>query len=254
MVVETKEIPQSQDIPLEKGQSSDAPKVTPKLKTYSEAEHLKAVSDERTVSGRLKTQLEKATKERDTFKSQVDQLIAGAEKATAANEETKATIAQLEEDLETLGDGNLDAAEVLKIKKELRAEKAKLVQEFKVKEEANALLEKTLEKEREEWAGTVAETQAAKFEVDVFEVAEDYVDEAGKDIKPEKLKSLCEKAGKNKREEIIELADVLWSKKAEPTNNEPALIEDSGVTNGGRESLEGKSVDEKLSMAYKRKR
>jgi len=228
MVLETQEKPQSQDTPLvEPGQSSGEKQVTPKKeKTYSETEYLKAVSDERTISGRLKTQLEAATKERDTFKSQ-------AEEATAATEETKATIAELEADLETLGEDNLDAAEVLKIKKEIRAEKVKLAQEAKAEKEAIAELKKTLEKEREEWAGTVAEAQAAKFEVDVFELAEEY--EGNKVY--DQLKNICETiveaTGKTMTKEAIQkVADRNWSKKA-PPDEEPAIIEDSGATSGG---------------------
>ena len=71
MVVETKEKTQSRDTPLEKGQSSEEQKVAPKKEnTYSETDYLKAVSDEKTISGRLKADLEAATKERDTFKTQ----------------------------------------------------------------------------------------------------------------------------------------------------------------------------------------
>ena len=77
MVVETKETPQTQDTPLvEPEQSSVDKKVAQKVKTYSEAEHLKAVSDEKAVSGRFKTQLEAITKERDTFKSQIAEATA----------------------------------------------------------------------------------------------------------------------------------------------------------------------------------
>ena len=186
MVTETK----SQDTPPKVGQSSE--EVT--SKTYSEAEYLKAVSDERTVSGRLKTDLGKAVKERDDFKAQVSQFKSQAEEATITLKETEERISELESDLEVATEGNQDFAEIQKIKKELRTEKEKARQEARAEKEANAELKKTLEAEREQWAETVAEAQAAKFEVDVFEVSEEYVDESGKDIKSERLKALCEKA------------------------------------------------------------
>jgi len=64
--------------------------------------------------------------------------------------------------------------------------------------------------------------------VDVFEVAEDF---EGGDA--DRLKALCEKAGKTKRNEIEELASVLWAKKvAEKKDEEPEVKPDSGVTKG----------------------
>ena len=245
MVVELKVEPQSQGTPLvEPGQTSVDKKVTPKM--IPEADYLKAVSDEKTVSGRLKTQLEVVTKERDTFKKQV-------EEATAASEETKATIADLETDLEALGEGNLDAAEVITLKKklreEIRAEKAKLAQEVKTEKDALAELKKTATAEREQWANTVSEAQAMKFEADVFEVAEEY--EGGN---PERLKLLAEKAGKTKHEDIQGLADVLWTKKAKPEGSEPAIIEDSGVTSGGGVDLSKLSGRELLILGQKKKK
>jgi len=154
-----------------------------KERTYTAEEYLKAVSDERANAGRLKAQVESLTKERDTFKSQ-------AGEATASLEETAGRIADLEKDLEIAIGDNTDLAEIQKIKKDLRAAKAKFETESKAETEA-------LRQERETWAATVSEVQALKFEVDVFEIAEEY---EGADS--ERLKAVCEKTGKHTREEI----------------------------------------------------
>jgi len=195
-------------------------------------EHKKALEDAIAQYGdRIKKEkIDPIAKERDDFKSQVSQFKSQVEEATSTLKETEARITDLEADLETATEGDTDLAEVQKIKKELRAEKEKARQEARTEKEANAELKKTLEAEREEWAETVADAQAAKFEVDVFEIAEEYVDDAGKDIKSERLKALCEKAGQKKREDIQALADVLWTKKGKI----PVLVGDSGVSSGGK--------------------
>ena len=224
MTMEAKVKPESQGNPPAKGQTSENT-----VKTYSEAEYLKAVSDERTISGRLKAEKEAITKERDTFKSQAEQAAKDKTEATETLEATKQSVADLEADLEQAMDSNPDAAEVQKIKKELRVEKAKLQADLKAEKEAATAEKEAARKDREEWAATVSEAQAMKFEVDVFEVAEEY--EGGD---PERLKKLAEAAGKSKRDEIQGLAEVIWSKKAgEDKANEANLITDSGTTNGG---------------------
>jgi len=227
MVVETKETPQTQDTPLvEPEQSSVDKKVAPKVKTYSEAEHLKAVSDEKAVSGRFKTQLEAITKERDTFKSQIAE-------ATANLEDTKGKLAELEEELETLADGNAPVAEIAKIRRRIEATEAQLRKDWQAKQNVLDELTKTAQGEREQFAGTVAEAQAMQFHADVFEVAEEY--EGGDS---ERLTALCETireaTGKPiSRESIQRVAGTLWSKKGTAEDNEPDLLVDSGVTSGG---------------------
>ena len=199
-------------------------------RTYTEAEVRKQVSDALADAGRRhKSELEPILKERDTFKSEAAQARKDAENATSTLNDTKENIESLEKDLETLSETNPDSAEIIKLKKEIRAEKNKLTQDAKAEKEAVAELRKTLEKEREDFAGEVSEARAMKFEVDVFEVAEDF--EGGDSAR---LKALCEKAGKMKRSEIEDLAGVLWTKKAAKVEEtEPALKRDSGVTNGG---------------------
>ncbi len=118
MAVETKETPEVQDIPLEKGQSSE--KVTPKKeKTYSETEYLKAVSDEKTISGRLKTQLDETVKEKDSLKSQ-------AKEATDTLEETRQHISNLESDIDAFEENETDPNKLSKLRKELKEAKGKV--------------------------------------------------------------------------------------------------------------------------------
>jgi len=241
-----------QDSPIEDESNS---KVTPK--TYTEDEHRKGIEDAIAQYGdRIKQEkIDPITKERNAFKTQVEQLTSDAEDAATAREESENRVSELEADLETATEGVPDLDEIRKLKKELRAEREKARQEAKDEKKANAELKRTLEGEREEWAGTVAEAQAAKFEVDVFEVSEEYVDEAGKGIKSERLKALCEKAGVKKREDIQGLADVLWTKKGQ--KKEPVLVEepDSAVSDGGGGAdLNKLSKRELLVKAYSKKR
>jgi len=189
-------------------------------------EHRKAIEDAIAQYGdRIKKEkIDPIAKERDSFKTQVEQFKSQAEEATITLKETESRISDLESDLEVATEGNADFAEIQKIKKDLRAERERARQEARTEKEANAELKKTLEAEREEWAGTVAEAQAAKFEVDVFEIAEEY--EGGDS---ERLKALCEKAGQKKREDIQAIADLIWTKKGIPT-----LVGDSAVSSGGK--------------------
>ncbi len=204
---------QAQGAPPVAGQSHEKKEVTPR--TFTEEEYRNAISNEKASAGRLKSQLEVVSKERDTYKTKVDEV-------TALVEETTSQIADLEEDYKLAISDNLDASEINKIKKDLRTEKAKLLAEISAKNKA-------LDSEREQWAGMVAEAQAAHFEVDTFEIAEDY---EGGDWN--RLKALCEKANVKKREDIIGLADVLWTKKGKGKDADgKPFIPDSGVTNGG---------------------
>ena len=225
-VLDADPTPKGQDLP--EGNESNSTET----QTITLKEHRKAIEDAISKYGdRIKQEkIDPIAKERDTFKNQVEQFKSDAEDATTAREESEKRISELETDLETATEGSEDFTEIQKIKKELRTEREKARQEARAEKEVNAELKKTLEAEREEWAETVAEARAAKFEVDVFEIAEEYVDEAGKDIKSERLKALCEKAGQKKREDIQALADVLWTKKGKI----PVLVGDSGVSSGGK--------------------
>ena len=216
--------------------------------TITLEEHKKGIEDAIAQYGdKVKRErIDPIATERNTFKAQVEQLQADAEDATTAREESEDHISKLEGDIKRLEGDDDDPDRISKLRKELRAERETARQGARDEKKANAELKRTLEAEREEWAGTVAEAQAAKFEVDVFEIAEEYVDESGKDIKPERLKALCEKAGQKKREEIEALADVLWTKKGKEKKKEPVLVGDSGVTSGGGLDISSLSPKEKI--------
>ena len=243
MATETKEKPQSQDNPLETGQPSDDKKATPK--TISEAEHLKAVSDEKTISGRLKTQLEAATKEIDTFKTQAEQATREAQEA---HEETKGRIADLETDLEEAIGEDADLRDIAKIKKDLRTERDKARQEAKNERENIAEIRKTTEAEREEWAGTVAEAQVFKFDGELAKIVDEYEGDVTANFN--KLKSACDKAGIKTKEGAEAIAELYLTKKGE----EPDLLVDSGTTTGGGVDLNGLSSRELLDRAYSKKK
>ena len=200
-------------------------------------EHKKALEDAIAQYGdRIKKEkIDPIAKERDDFKSQVSQFKSQVEEAAITLKETESRISDLESDLETATEGNVDFAEIQKIKKELRTEREKARQEARAEKEANAELKKTLEAEREQWAETVAEAQAAKFEVDVFEVSEEYVNSAGEQIDDEgrkRLKDACEKANTKELKDIEWYAGLLWTKKGK--DKTPVLEADSGVSSGGK--------------------
>lgn len=204
----------------------EAPK-TPK--TYTEDELVKRVSDSLAEAGRKhKLDIASILKERDTFKSEASQAKKEAENATATLNDTKAGIEALESDLATLSETNPDSADIIKLKKEIRTEKSKLASEARAEKEALAELRKTLEKERDDFAGEISEARTMKFEVDVVEVAKEF---EGGDVA--RLKTLCEKAGKLKRSEVEDIAAVLWAKKGAKAEDAIVLKTDSGVTNGG---------------------
>ncbi len=226
MATETK-APSSQGAPSATGESSEKMESAPR--TFTEEEHLKAVSDERAAAGRLKADLEKAVKERDSLKARLAEVSAEVEGARAAQTETEAKIEVLQAELVTLADENATASEIAKIRKRLGDAELQLRKDIKASKDAVAAEKEALRQEREKWATTVSEAQAMRFEVDLFEIAEEH--EGGDSAR---LKMLAEKAGKTKREDIEEIADILWAKKGQAvTEKRPLIVADSGVSNGG---------------------
>ena len=236
---------QSQDTPPVAGQPSADKK--PTLKTILEADHIKAISDERAISGRLKSQLEAVTKERDILKTQT-------EETTTAVEETRTKIAELESDLETLSEENASTAEINKIKKRLAETETQLRRDLKAKQDAADAEKEAARTERQEHAGEVSEARALKLVQSVIEVAEEF-----EDGNAEKLKSLCEDrieaSGKPmSRDDVEKLASKLWNKKIKPEDKEPALINDSGMTSGGGLDLSKLSARELFVLGQKKKK
>jgi chromosome segregation ATPase len=218
-----------------KDQTSDSKnEITPKP-TYTEEQLKKAVSDALAEVGRKhKAEIEPIKAERDTFKNKVSELQNQYDDTTESLEKTRKEIKELETDFEKLSDDNPDAGELKKLRKEIKAAREQEEQEIKSQKKALKELEDKLKSEREEWAGTVAEAQAAKFEVDVFEISEEYADDTGKPLSTAKLKAACEKAGIKKREDIEGLASIFFTKKdSKPTEETKTEMKtDSGVGGG----------------------
>ena len=175
----------------------------PKLRT--EAEYQKGIADAIAVYGdKIKREkLDVITQERDTYKSQVADL----QTKTEALAEIQSELDELKVDYKTATDGNADLEELQEIKTKLRATEKQLKADYKAKQDAADAVKKTMDAEREQFAGDVAEAQAMKFEVDLFEVAEEYADGDSA-----RLKSLCELYGKKTRDEIKKTANILWQK------------------------------------------
>ena len=226
MTTETKskveQTPESQGNPPAKAATSEEKKVTP-AKTFSEKE----MSDQKTIAGRLQKQVEDLTKERDGLKRE-------SEEAKASVEETKTKLTELEGDLETLTEDNAPAAEIAKMKKRIQATEDQLKKDLKVKQDAADAEKEAARADREQWAGEVNEAREMRLWQNALEVSEDY--EGGD---KDKLKALCddriEVTGKPmSREDVDKLAGRLWSKKSKPeVEEEPSILNDSGVNNGG---------------------
>jgi len=227
-------VTQNADATPEKGQ--DSPKETESnskpVKTYTEAEHKKAIEDAIAQYGdKIKREkLDPITRERDEYKTKAESAV---NETTKKLEKTEKRIAELEADLETAIGDNADLADIQKIKRKLRDAEEQLEKDYTDKAKALEDKEKELNLKHEQFDALVTEAQAARFEVDVFEISEEYVDDTGKQVPSERLKALCEKAGKRTRDEIVELAEVLWTKKVEKKPEAEPIETDSGVGSGG---------------------
>ena len=181
----------------------------------------KAVSDALAEQGRKhKVELTPIVQERETFRVQ-------AEQATASLQETKTRIADLEADLEEAIGKDEDLLDIKRVKAELRAERDRARQEVRVERDAVAELRRTVEAERLEWAGTVAEAQAFKFDGELARVVDEYNGDVTANFN--KLKTACDKAGIKTIEGAEAIAELSFTKKGE----EPELLVDSGVTTEG---------------------
>ncbi len=237
MTTETKE--KSQDTPPEVGQPPEK-KVTPKNeKTISEADYQKAVSDEKTISGRLRADLASLTTERDTLKRETQE-------ATATLEETRQHISNLESDIEAFEVDEADPNKLSRLRKELRVAKSTVNLEVKDEKDAIAELRRTLEAEREEWAGTVAEAQTYKFDGELANLVDEYEGDVTANFT--KLKTACDKAGVKTKEGADAIAETFLTKKGE----EPDFHGDSGVNSGGTNLLSDLPIKERMEELNKR--
>ncbi len=205
-----------QDLP--KGDESNSK--TPQTITLEE--HRKKVEDAVAQYGdKVKQEkIDPITKERDGFKAQ-------AEQATTRLEDTNIKIKDLEKDLDDAIGEDADLRDIAKIKQALRAERDQARLDVRAEKEAVAELRKTTETERLQWAGTVAEAQAFKFDGELAKLVDEYDGDTTANFN--RLKTACDKAGIKTKEGAEAIAELSFTKKAE----EPNLLDDSGVTTGG---------------------
>ena len=183
---------------------------------------------------KLQTKLEAVTAERDTLK---------AERETLTNEITEAreSITSLTEDIERMSEDDPDKDKVVKLRKEKESEL------------------KALKKERadlEEPRKKIAQWERDQL---VYSVAADFVTADGKSVDMDAFKSRADRFNLKERDDLEDLAETMGFKPksdADPPEkkDETPILSFSGKTQGGAESLVGKSVDEKLDMAYSKKK
>ncbi len=188
--------------------------------TYTETTQKKAISDALAEQGRKhKAELEPITQERNTLKTQ-------SEQATSRLEDTNIRIKDLEKDLDDAIGEDADLRDIAKVKQALRAERDQARLDVRAERDAVAELKKTTEAERLEWAGTVAEAQAFKFDGEIARLVDEYDGDTTANFN--KLKVACDKAGIKTKEGAEAIAELYMVKKTE----EPNLLDDSGVTTG----------------------
>lgn len=243
----TKEADPTQDgqDSLKKAESSSKDPIT-----YTEEEHKKAIEDAIAQYGdKVKQEkIDPIISERDTFKTQAEEARKDAKDAADNLEDTRNEITDLKADLEEAIGEDETLLDIKKIRTELREKETKLRQEVRDEKDAVAEIRKTAEAEREEWAGTVAEAKAFKFDGEIAKVVDEYDGDVTANFS--KLKTALDKAGVKTKEGAEAIAETFLTKKGV----EPEILNDSGITTGGTESLEGKTVDEKLDMAYSKKK
>jgi len=210
--------PQGQDLP--KGEESNS-KEEPKH--YTEQEHRKAIEDAIAQYGdKVKREkIDPITQERDTFKSQ-------AEKVANSLKDTENRIADLESDLEQAISDDAELRDIAKIKKDLRSERDRAREESRAEKDSLAEEKRLAREEREANAALVVEAQAYKFTRDLEGLVIEYAGDVSTNLN--KLKAVCERAGITTKEGAEAIAETFLSKKVV----EPDLLNDSGVTSGGK--------------------
>ncbi len=201
-------------------------------KTYTKAELEKAIEDALSARGRDVTkELKPVLTERDTYKT-------NAETASARASELEAEIKDLQEQLDELAGEDTNKKDYLKAKRELTAELRRKVTDAETeKKKATELWVKNEE--------LVKEAKAFKREKIINMMVSEY---EGADST--KLLKLCEDRGITDKDEIVKVADILWSKKNAPreTSQSPGRP-DSGMTLGGGIALGNLPPKERLGLA-----
>jgi hypothetical protein len=163
-------------------------------------------------------------------KTELESAVTKAQETQAATiKEHVNRIAELEDDLDKLAGEDADKTEILKLKRELRAEKDALRKDrdsYKAEKESH-------DKEWEEHQTEIKEAKSEKFALTAWDIADEY--DGGDAVK---LKDICEDAGQLTEEFARKMAGRLWTKKSEVKK---PLVEgkpDAGGTQGGSNSWE----------------
>jgi len=207
-----------QGVPLATGQPSDgkggSTSQQPPPKTFTSEELQKFVSDALAEQGRRhKAELTPVIKERDSLKSQTDSL-------TSQIEDKNTELEKIQTQLEELSSDDPKKFDLLKLDKELRADRSKLKAE-----------RTSLDTDKQAHSEVIQEARDYKRTATIVDIVTEY--ENGDFAK---LADLCEIAKVDSEEGIRTIADRMFSKKViipAKTETSPPLVVDPGGTHGG---------------------
>ena len=214
---------------ITQGTSTQAPE------TYTREQLQKFRSDALAEQGRKhKAELELITKERDTFKNQLETNTAELEGNKAEMEGNKAEMEKLQVKLDALAEDDPAKFDIVKELKVAREERRQLQAE-----------KRTLETEKKTHGERIKKAEDFEREVLIHEIVEDY-----KDADASRLMGICTLLNTKSEEQIRKVADTLWAKGTiEPET--PSLVPYSGKNEGGRKILGDLPPRERLKEADK---
>ena len=193
--------------------SEDAPKL------YSQVEADALVHTAKSEAGRDAKTVEV---ERDTLKAQITTKESELEDIVAERE-------SLNKQIDDLASHDPDRFNLVKKGRELRE------RERKVEAERQAL-----EADKQVHSDRLTRLEKVERDISILEIIDDYENAA-----PEKLTDLAETFGVKTKEQLIKIANSLWTKKAEKPAP-PSMTVDSGVTSGGASDFSALSPREKI--------
>jgi len=220
----------------EGGQSSVGGKdgsTSKETETFTKEQVQKFVSDALAKQGREhKAVFDPIVKERDTYKSQV-------ENNTSDLEENKAEIVTLQSRIDDLASGDPDRFNAVK---EMRA--------LKDRGRQLQVRERELQDKERTHGERIKKAEGLEREVLILEIAEGY-----EGASAEKLTALCSTFNATSDEQIRKVADTLWGKKTTVIPETPPVTPFSGKTQGGSDNLANlppaervKEVDRRLRL------
>lgn len=198
---------------------------SPPARTYSEKEHLDAMNAARTEAVRnyKSTVVDPIIKERDELKLKAVEI-----------QNTKDTIADLEEQIELLTKGDADKLTFATLHRQLREQQAKLATE-------KAQLEASKETHAQKLARLVEEDREAA----VLEVVTEF------EVKPEVLSTFAKNHNLSTAEAIRKEAALYWSAKAREETPPVTTISGHSSGNGKRVYTEAEISDFKFWKEHK---